>query len=336
MIELKDVFKSYETFSLKGISFKIERGEYLVILGPSGAGKTVVLELIAGLLYPDHGLITGMENKQVGYIYQDYMLFPHMNVMKNICYGLRMRGESRTKQAEVVSNISEILGIDKLLNRDVATLSGGEKQRVAIARAMAIKPEIYLIDEPTAALDIEKRRDVQAFFREIHRETGTTFLHVTHDFEEALALADRIIVLNGGKIEQIDTPTGIFKNPSNSFVARFVGHRNLFHGSIRNRIFTGENISFNVETPDIESCNVLIKGEEIILSTAPLESSARNCIEGTVKDILKNLYHVEVIIDAGVELRSRISFSSLGQMGIKPGSVLYATFKSSSVKVLRP
>ncbi|MBN1969459.1 MAG: ATP-binding cassette domain-containing protein [Candidatus Delongbacteria bacterium] len=333
MIRLEKVSKKYDQFELKNIDLDILDGEYLVILGPSGAGKTVILELIAGVEKLSSGKIYGTENKKLGFIYQDYMLFPHLNVFKNIAYGLRFLKLDKSLIFEKVDEIANRLNISHLLERDIATLSGGEQQRVAIARALIIKPDIVFLDEPTAALDNNKRKELQKLFIKLHKETGAVFLHVTHDFEEALAVADRIAVLENGSVVQLDKPENIFNKPADVFVADFIGYSNVFKGSIKDHFFISENIKIYVNKENCEESYIAIKSSDIIVSKKHFESSARNSFEGKIVEIRSKLEKVEIVVDIGIVLNADISYRSLEEMNLKCGDNVFCTFKTSSILI---
>ncbi len=237
MIELRGVRKRLGEFELDIPNLCAQAGEYLVLLGPSGAGKTVLLWLVAGILKPDAGQIflegaevtaAPPERRNVGLVSQGDTLFPHLSVRQNIEFGLRYRRSERRALAEHVRRLVALLGIERLLERGVRGLSGGERQRVAIARALAIRPRILLLDEPLATLDHNTRLELRGELRNIHRASGTTTVHVTHDRGEALAVADRIAVLFCGQVLQVGPPEEVFFRPACEFVARFVGAENLF------------------------------------------------------------------------------------------------------------
>ncbi len=333
MIELKDINKSFGEFSLKNINLKINKGEYFVLLGPSGAGKTVILEIIAGLIKQDSGVINGMKNNITGFIYQDYMLFPHLNVFNNISYGLKIKRVNKKIIKTKVNELCKTLNISHLVKRNVKTLSGGEKQRVAIARAMIISPEIYLFDEPTAALDRNARTKTRQLFANLHKQTKATFIHITHDFEEALAVADRIAIVKDGKILQTGTPDNVFNKPKSKEIADFLGYQNVYRGSIKDNIMKIDNLEISVPIEYALSAYVAIRSDDIIISKNKFESSARNSFKGDVVKIIQKTTGVEVILDIGVLLHIDITRKSSDEMNIKPKDQLWATFKVSSLKI---
>jgi molybdate/tungstate transport system ATP-binding protein len=333
-VKLADIGKSFKQFALRDINLEIRAGEYFVILGPSGAGKTLILEMIAGLLQPDAGKIVGMENRKTGFIYQDYMLFPHLDVYHNIAYGLTIRKAKKEESGPVVENLAAELNIGHLLDRDVRHLSGGEKQRVAIARAMAISPDIFLFDEPTAALDRNARLKTQSLFLHWHkRDRASTFVHVTHDFEEALSLGDRIGLLLDGRLVQCGTPDDVFNHPVNKDAADFLGYRNVFGGPVRDNTLSINGTAITVPVKTAAHIYIALRSDDIVLSGKKLESSARNSFSGVVSSILKKSSLVEVILDIGIPLAIDITWKSYEEMCIKTGDRLWATFKVSSLKV---
>ncbi|NIM13386.1 MAG: ATP-binding cassette domain-containing protein [Candidatus Aminicenantes bacterium] len=330
---LRNVSKSFKEFAVKGIDLKIEQGEYFVILGPSGAGKTLILEMIAGLLPPDSGKILGVEGRKTGFIYQDYMLFPHLDVYENITYGLRMQKKKKEEIKPIVEKLTEELNISHLLGRDVLHLSGGEKQRVAIARAMAISPDIFLFDEPTAALDRNARIKTHSLFLDWHKkDKKSTFIHVTHDFEEALSLGDRIGILLDGCLVQYGPPDEVFNHPLNKEVADFLGYRNVYGGPVRDNTLHIDGTAIAVPVENAEHIYIAIRSDDVILSRGKFESSARNAFPGEVKNVLKKASVIEVILDIGIILSIDITRKSYEEMDIKIGDRLWATFKVSALK----
>jgi len=314
---------------------EIQRGEYFVVLGPSGSGKTLLLEMIAGLTKPDKGDIQGVNEKGVGLIYQDYMLFPHLDVHKNISYGLRIQKNEKLKTDNAVQAVARELEISHLLHRDVQTLSGGEKQRVAIARAMVLDPDVYLFDEPTAALDLSAKHKTHQLFMKLHKDHGATVIHVTHDFEEALALGDRIAVLMDGRILQIDTPEAVFNNPPTQKAADFLGYKNVFSGKIKNHVIDIRGNRILTLVKEAEEAFAVIRSYDIFLSVEKIQSSARNSFYGKVIRIIHRGSHAEVMVDTGLVFHVDVTLQSLRDLDIKPGLELWVTFKTSAVKVFQ-
>ncbi|MDR4317560.1 sulfate ABC transporter ATP-binding protein CysA [Niallia circulans] len=259
-ILIKDVSKAFGSFqALKDIHLEINSGELVALLGPSGSGKTSLLRIIAGLETADQGVIYFGENnmteistkeRNVGFVFQHYALFRHMTVFDNIAYGLKVRPrKDRPAKHDIESKVNELLQLvklEELKNRYPSQLSGGQKQRVALARALAVEPKVLLLDEPFGALDAKVRKDLRRWLRRLHDEFHITSVFVTHDQEEALDVADRIVVMNEGKIEQIGSPEEVYEHPNSPFVYDFLGNVNLFYGRLEaGKLIQGKS-SFSV------------------------------------------------------------------------------------------
>ena len=245
IIEVKNVSKFFDDkTALDNVNLSIRKGEFVTILGPSGCGKTTLLRLIAGFQTASEGtiLINGKEITQtpphkrpVNTVFQKYALFPHLNVYDNIAFGLKLKKMPKAEMTRKVMAALKMVGMTDYEYRDVNSLSGGQQQRVAIARAIVNEPEVLLLDEPLAALDLKMRKDMQMELKEMHKTLGITFVYVTHDQEEALTLSDTIVVMSEGKIQQTGTPTDIYNEPVNSFVADFIGESNILNGIMKKR-----------------------------------------------------------------------------------------------------
>ncbi|HEU4707735.1 MAG TPA: sulfate ABC transporter ATP-binding protein [Methylophilaceae bacterium] len=245
-IEIRNVSKNFGSFSaLDDVSLHVPSGELVALLGPSGCGKTSLLRIIAGLETPDTGSIhfhgeeatdRDVRERQVGYVFQHYALFRHMTVFENVAFGLQVRPrKTRPSDAQIHRRVHELLKLvqlDWLADRYPPQLSGGQRQRIALARALAVEPKVLLLDEPFGALDAKVRKDLRRWLRRLHDELHITSVFVTHDQEEALEVADRIVVMNQGQIEQIGTPQEVYDNPASPFVYKFLGNVNLFHSRV--------------------------------------------------------------------------------------------------------
>ncbi|MBU1441679.1 MAG: sulfate ABC transporter ATP-binding protein [Gammaproteobacteria bacterium] len=243
-IEIRNVSKQFGAFrALRDVSLTVEAGELVALLGPSGCGKTTLLRIIAGLESPDAGTIlfsgtdttrVHVRERQVGFVFQHYALFRHMTVFENVAFGLRVKPRAqRPAEAQIKAKVHELLGLvqlDWLADRYPAQLSGGQRQRIALARALAEEPQVLLLDEPFGALDAKVRKELRRWLRRLHDELNVTSIFVTHDQEEALEVADRVVVMNGGGIEQVGTPQDVWDHPASPFVYGFLGDVNLFHG----------------------------------------------------------------------------------------------------------
>ncbi|HHK66906.1 MAG TPA: ABC transporter ATP-binding protein [Candidatus Acetothermia bacterium] len=335
-------------FKLYGIDLSATGGEYLVLLGPTGAGKTVLLEAIAGLRRPTGGRIlldgrditsTAPERRGIGFLYQDHALFPHLTVAENIAFGLRARRIPRDEVRTRVKEIAHLLRIEGILPRRPGSLSGGEKQRVGLGRALAIAPRLLLLDEPLSALDPETREGLQGELLRVHRSLRTTTVHVTHDFEEAISLGDRMAVMDRGTIVQEGRSEEVFRRPASPFVARFVGARNVFSG-----IVTGEagEAVFSIDGTEIVTvteirgpAHLSIRPEEILISRAALRSSARNCLPGRIIEIADRGTVVYVTVDVPPEFTCAVTRRSLAEMDLRVGMEVFISFKASAVHVFK-
>ncbi len=347
MIRVSDLCVDLDDFLLEGVNLDVEPGEYFIVLGPTGAGKTVLLESIAGLYRLKRGRIwvggeevtqLEPEKRGISIVYQDQVLFPHLSVRDNITFGLKLRKASGQDIKSTLSWLAELLDIGHLLHRKPDTLSGGERQKVALARALSIKPQLLLLDEPLSALDPENREGVQRELRRLHNRLKLTTVHVTHDFEEAIALGDRIAVLGDGRIQQIGTPEQIFRQPNSEFVARFAMVRNIFTGEITDgggegAVFDAGGIGLAVVTDLRGRCHASLRPEEIIISHAPFPSSARNCFCGTITNIADKGSILYLTVTLPPDFICMVTHNSFDAMGLAEGSKVYITFKASAVHV---
>ncbi len=243
-IEIRNISKNFGDFrALRDVSLHVDSGELVALLGPSGCGKTTLLRIIAGLETPDAGSIffsgedttdVHVRERQVGFVFQHYALFRHMTVFENVAFGLRVRPRStRPPEDQIKAKVHELLGLvqlDWLADRYPTQLSGGQRQRIALARALAVEPRVLLLDEPFGALDAKVRKELRRWLRRLHDELHVTSIFVTHDQEEALEVADRVVLMNSGVIEQVGSPQDVWDHPASPFVYGFLGDVNLFHG----------------------------------------------------------------------------------------------------------
>ena len=325
IIELKDVCKTFDdTIAVENFNLAIQKGEFVTFLGPSGCGKTTTLRMIAGFDLPTSGqiLLNGQDisnlppNKRpVNTVFQRYALFPHLNVYENIAFGLRLKkvettvtnrkGKkvkklvhlSRREIDEKVRHVLDIVDLEGFEKRSVATLSGGQQQRVAIARAIVNEPEILLLDEPLGALDLKMRKEMQIELKEMHRRLGITFIYVTHDQEEALTMSDKIVVINDGEIQQVGTPTDIYNEPVNTFVADFIGESNIFNGMMSGKLrvkFCGAEFDCLDDFEVDEYVDVVVRPEDIIICK-PGEGQLTGKVISTV---FKGV-HYEITVEVG-------------------------------------
>ena len=271
-IEVKNIVKTFDTFkALNDVSLKVETGELIALLGPSGSGKTTLLRIIAGLESADSGEILfhgkdasdkKIKDRNVGFVFQHYALFRHMTVFDNIAFGLRVQPKrvrlSDDKIKAKVKDLLSLVQLDWVGDRYPSQLSGGQRQRIALARALAIEPKVLLLDEPFGSLDAQVRKELRQWLRRFHDDLHITSLFVTHDQEEALEVADRIVVMNKGKVEQIGTPQEVYHKPASVFVLNFLGNVNIFQGRvIDGKLYLGNN-QRNCRKMQSQTSNLLI------------------------------------------------------------------------------
>ena len=306
VITLKNIAVSFDGEPvLKDFNLSISDGEFVTLLGPSGCGKTTTLRIIGGFISPTSGdVFFGEKNvrdlppykREVNTIFQRYALFPHMDVYENVAFGLRVQKKDKAEIEETVRQMLSLVNLKGFEHRRVSTLSGGQQQRVAIARALANRPKVLLLDEPLAALDLKLRKDMQNELKNMQKQLGITFVYVTHDQEEALSMSDTVVVMDGGKIQQIGTPLDIYNEPINAFVADFIGESNILDGVMK-RDFAVEFFGRTFDCLDSgfaenEPVDVVIRPEDI-----DIVEPIRGHLTGTVTSVTFKGVHYETIVD---------------------------------------
>ena len=321
-VEFQGVVKRYgAATAVAGISFTVEAGTLVTLLGPSGCGKTTTLRMIADLELPSEGRIViagrdvttlGATQRDVSMVFQSYALFPHMNVLENVCYGLRRSGQSREDATRHAREGLLQVGLESYEERQPSELSGGQQQRVAVARALVLKPSVLLFDEPLSNLDARLRRQMREEIRELQQRLGLTVVYVTHDQQEAMAVSDRIIVMNAGRIEQQGGPRDLYEKPATPFLARFMGESNPARGilrrldpeTVRVRLGTCEIDVVNATADDGEA-TVAIRPEAIAVerpADAPPNKGGANSLAGTIAKASYLGTHMEYSIDTAAGL----------------------------------
>ncbi len=347
MIKIENLSKDWKEFKINNISLEINDGDYFIFLGPSGSGKTMLLELIAGMWSPDSGKIfmddtdvtmLPPEKRGVGFVYQNYMLFPHKTVFENIAFGLNIRRVDKKEIQVQVEEMMNLFGITKLSNRLPRTLSGGEQQRTALARALIIHPKVLLMDEPLSALDRITREELIQEFKRIHTTFDITIIHVTHNFDEALQLADRIAIIKEGTVSQVGDTDDVFRHPKDEFVADFVGTENIIKGVAREgednlTIVDTGNIEIKSSEKKIGVVHATIRPEDITLSTIKAPTSARNVFKGSIKEIYDLGTIIKLTIDIGESLVLVLTRQSFLDLELNVGKQIFIYFKATAVNL---
>ena len=349
-LEVEDLNINLGEFKLIDVNLKVKKGDYLTIIGPTGSGKSILLETIAGFYIPKKGRvylegedITNLppEKRNMSIVYQDYVLFPNMTVFNNIAYGLKKKIKDKEKIKEEITQIAEVLNISHLLHRKPDTLSGGEMQRTAIARALVVKPKLLLMDEPFSALDVKTKENLRKLVKKAIKEYNTTVLQVTHDFDDVWSLANNVVVMKDGEILQIGNPEEVFNKPSTNFMADFVG-TNILSGKVigkdgqLTKIKVGDLIFWSIDSADgMEEVRVSIRPENIILSNKLIETSARNEFKCKIEKTVKrgNLVYLTLNVE-GTTLRCVLTPNALHSLDIKEGDSAYILIKAINVRII--
>lgn len=342
MIKLNNISKKYEGFALRNISFSIEKGEYVVLLGESGAGKSLILEMIAGMLQPDSGEIflgprnitrEKIQKRNMGMVFQDNTVFPHLKVKNNIAFPLKNKKLDAQTVQQIVLDLAQKTRVDHLLDRWPETLSGGELQRVVISRTLASNPVCLLLDEPLASLDVQLRDDMRRLLRQLNEE-GMAMIHVTHDFEEAISLADKIGIVHQGELVQFGRPKEIFHKPKSKFIAKFSGIKNFYNSMVvDDKTLLLEN-KIELKLPHGLSKGqgfAMFKSEDVILSTSQIDSSIINNFEGKVIEIIPSHRGMEIIVDVGIIVSTLISQESFDRFHIAKHGLLWIGIKATAI-----
>lgn len=357
MLELQNLTKRFKNFELQSINLTIEAGDYYVILGPSGSGKSMILELITGLQQPDSGHIMKnnkdickcpIQKRGIGLLFQDFALFPHMSVFDNIAYSLKLTPLSREEIDKRVHELATQFELTEFLTRKPDTLSGGESQRLALARTLATKPDILLLDEPLSSLDVSLRNSFRKILYRLNQE-GQTIIHVTHDYEEAGILANKIAVLHKGVVVQEGNARDILGNPRSEFTAQFCGYKNFFPAQIikapdqqHSYIHLANYDQIITSHPEnYEGNGFLIIDEKFIKTGEPINpeahtSTTENQRHGIILEIIPDNHFYDMLVDVGFPLHIRIPFEKSHQNHLKEGDPVTLSFDHRAIRFIKP
>jgi sulfate transport system ATP-binding protein len=333
-IGVRDITKHYGAFAaLDRVSLDVPEGKLVALLGPSGSGKTTLLRIIAGLETPDegsgsiffHGEDTSARKpaeRQVGFVFQHYALFRHMSAFENVAFGLRVRPRAtRPSEREIQERVHDLLTLvqlDTLADRLPSQLSGGQRQRVALARALAVDPRVLLLDEPFGALDARVRQELREWLRRLHDEIGVTSLFVTHDQEEALEVADLVVVMNEGRVQQVGTPDEVFHRPASRFVLEFMGHVNLFHGRV-----DGGEPRFDARESQARPSKVFARPHQLEIA---VESNGKPCFPARVRRIHAAGPHVRLELESAFgPVRADLTHERFRALNLRADSTVYVS-----------
>lgn len=346
LIRLSGIVKKFDDeIVLEALDLSVKDGEFVTLLGPSGCGKTTTLRIIGGFESPDEGDVffggkrindLPPDKRNINTVFQKYALFPHLNVAENIAFGLKLRKVPKTEIDKKVEEMLELVNLPGFEKRSVTSLSGGQQQRVAIARAIVNEPKVLLLDEPLGALDLKLRKEMQVELKKLHERLDMTFIYVTHDQEEALAMSDTVVVMNRGMILQQGSPIDIYNEPANAFVADFIGESNIVPGIMRqDRVLEFLGTVYNCVDEGFaenEAIDVVIRPEDIILleegetSIQPYERLLR----GNVKSCLFKGVHYEMIIQTG-----DFDFIAHSTIAEKVGASMYLDVEPDNIHIMK-
>jgi sulfate transport system ATP-binding protein len=335
-IQIKAVTKRFDNFvALDRVSLDVPDGSLAALLGPSGSGKTTLLRIIAGLEVPNEGSVHVHQEdithhlpreRNIGFVFQHYALFKHMTVFENIAFGLRVRRRPRDEVRERVRELLHLIRLEGIEHRYPSQLSGGQRQRVALARALAVRPRLLLLDEPFGALDAKVRQELRQWLRRLHDEVKVTSLFVTHDQEEAFEVADRVVVMQAGRIEQVGTPHDVFEHPANAFVMDFLGNVNVFHGRVQN----GRALLGHLELSDADYPHDEAKPAALYVRPHELDIVAYPNGSPSLKALVQHLNPAGPVMrvqvraeDFGITVQVDVSHERQQELRLKPGDIVY-------------
>jgi ABC-type Fe3+/spermidine/putrescine transport system ATPase subunit len=347
-LRLDKISKKWFEFKLKNIDLTIEEGDYFVILGPTGAGKSLLLETIMGFHKPDEGRIVlngkditdePPEKRNFGYVSQNCLLFPNMNVHQNVEFGLKMKGKPKTERNQKVNQLLEFAKLKSIAHRRPATLSGGEKQKVALMRVLAAEPQMIILDEPLTAIDLETAREMKNALRQIHL-SGKTIVHVTHNQVEGFSLSSKMAIMNSGEIVQTGKPKEIFAKPKSKFVARFLGYENVFKAQLIEQqgslsLLSAKGVTLKVSGKvDAPECMVAIRPEDIALDLKPIVNDAWNVLKGKIIEFIDQGPTVSITVNATLTFNVSMTKSRFIEKNIETGQEAWLAFKTDAAKIL--
>lgn len=343
-ISVKDVSKSFGRFrALDQVSLTVPTGSLVALVGPSGSGKTTLLRIIAGLEVPDAGTVhfhaedvtnCSARDRNVGFVFQHYALFRHLTVFENVAFGLRVRHQPKDVVAARVRELLALVRLAELAERYPAQLSGGQRQRVALARALAVRPKVLLLDEPFGALDARVRQELRHWLRRLHEEIQVTSLFVTHDQEEAFGVADQVVVMNQGRVEQAGTPQEVFERPANAFVMEFLGNVNIFHGRVQHgKAVVGSLEIAYPEYPhaDAKPASLYVRPHELEVTRQPHDASS---LAATVLHLnpAGPVTRVQLrAVDSNQLLQADLTHERRAALALQPGDRVYVAPRDSRI-----